>query len=88
LALRTTKYYDRNGAILLCCKFEIISEEMRVMEHFGFLIAPDAIVPFCLKFERIRRRQRQLSHGKIGKTNAVETRKNKDLRCFLRLDYA
>jgi hypothetical protein len=20
------------------------------MEHFGFLIAPDAIVPFCLKF--------------------------------------
>jgi hypothetical protein len=72
------------------------------MEHFGFLIAPAASIPFCLAFEIIRRRHRLLSHENIRETKAVATslcftkiadkvnlwRKNKDLRCFLRLDYA
>ena len=52
LALFIDKDHPRKGAKLLFCKSEIFSEKWRVMEHFGFLTVPDAIIPSYPVFEK------------------------------------
>jgi hypothetical protein len=70
LSLKRAKHHPRNGAILLFCMEQFCSfansklsqTKWRIMEHFGFLIAPAANIPFCLAFEKYTRNIRQSEH--------------------------